>query len=65
LHWPPWLKPPILPLNNHRYAAGAIDLGDGRRLYVNRALGYLKRVRFNVRPEITVFTLTPRPARAA
>lgn len=62
---PPWGAPPILPVNNHRYAAGAIDLGDGRHLYVNRALGYLKRVRFNVRPEITVFTLTSQPARDA
>jgi hypothetical protein len=54
---PPFCTPPFLPVNNHRYHAGEIDLGDGRRLYVNRALGYLKRVRFNARPEITVFTL--------
>jgi hypothetical protein len=47
----------VLPVGNHCYHAGEIDLGDGRRLYVNRALGYLRRVRFNVRPEITVFTL--------
>ena len=26
-------------------------------LYINRALGYLRQVRFNVRPEVTVFTL--------
>ncbi|OAI45568.1 hypothetical protein AYO44_12765 [Planctomycetaceae bacterium SCGC AG-212-F19] len=56
---PPFLTPPILPINNHQYHAGEIDLGDGRRLYVNRALGYLRRVRFNVRPEITVFRLAP------
>jgi predicted MPP superfamily phosphohydrolase len=27
-------------------------------MYVNRALGHLARVRFNVRPEITSFRLT-------
>lgn len=62
---PPFLMPLILPVDNQQYHAGEIDLGDGRRLYVNRALGYLRRVRFNVRPEITVFRLTlaaePRP----
>ncbi len=51
------LLPPILPVNNRRYVAGEYDLGDGRRLYVNRGLGHLTRVRFNVRPEITLFTL--------
>jgi predicted MPP superfamily phosphohydrolase len=54
---PPFLNPPILPIHNHRFHAGAFDLGDGRHLYVNRALGYLRRVRFNARPEITVFRL--------
>ena len=28
-----------------------------RTLYINRALGYIEQVRFNVRPEITVFEL--------
>ena len=28
-----------------------------RQLYINRGLGHLLRVRFNVRPEVTVFTL--------
>lgn len=54
----PFLRPPCVPVENPRYVAGEIDLGDGRRLYVNRALGHLLRVRFNVRPEITVFHLT-------
>ncbi|MBN2473255.1 MAG: metallophosphoesterase [Pirellulales bacterium] len=58
---PPWLAPPRLPVRNKRYSAGEIDLYDGRRLYINRGLGYVRRVRFNARPEITVFTLT-RPA---
>lgn len=55
---PPFFNPPILPVANKRYTAGEIDLHDGRRLYINAGLGYLRRVRFNVRPEITVFTLT-------
>ena len=55
---PPFGSPPRLPVKNKRYAAGEIDLHDGRRLYVNRGLGYLRRVRFNVRPEITAFKLT-------
>ena len=59
---PPLLPPPFLPLENRRYVAGEYDLGDGRRLYVNRGLGYLHRVRFNCRPEITVFTLEPAAA---
>jgi len=54
---PPFLPPPILPIQNKRYAAGEVNLDDGRRLYVNRGLGHLIRVRFNVRPEITSFTL--------
>lgn len=54
---PPFLPPPILPVRNRRYTAGAIPLADGRTLYINRGLGYLHQVRFNARPEITVFTL--------
>jgi predicted MPP superfamily phosphohydrolase len=53
----PFLPPPRVPVRNRRYVAGEIDLGDGRRMYINRALGHLLRVRFNVRPEITVFRL--------
>ncbi|MGK0315142.1 MAG: putative MPP superfamily phosphohydrolase [Saprospiraceae bacterium] len=55
---PPFLTPPMLPVKNKEYSAGEIDLKDGRTLYINRALGHLWQVRFNVRPEITVFTLT-------
>ena len=47
---PPFLKPPILPVKNSKYASGKIDLEDGRTLYINRALGHLWQVRFNVRP---------------
>jgi len=53
----PLLGPPFLPIRNSRYAAGEVDLGDGRRLYVSRGVGYHWRVRFNVRPEITAHTL--------
>lgn len=55
---PPFLPPPILPVQNRRYTAGEFDLSGNRRLYINRGLGHLLRVRFNVRPEITVFRLT-------
>jgi predicted MPP superfamily phosphohydrolase len=54
---PPFLPPPLLPVVNRRYTSGEFDLGDGRMLYINRGLGHLWRVRFNVRPEITLFTL--------
>lgn len=53
----PFLTPPILPVKNKRYSEGVIDLMNGRMMYINRGLGYMHRVRFNVRPEITVFTL--------
>jgi len=53
----PFCSPPILPIKNRRYAAGEVQLPDGRRLYVNRGLGHLERIRFNVRPEVTAFTL--------
>lgn len=55
---PPFLRPPMLPVENRLYTAGEIDAGGGRRLYINRGLGYLIKARFNVRPEITLFTLT-------
>lgn len=54
---PPFLNPPMLPVENKKYTSGEIDLEDGRRLYINRALGNLWQVRFNVRPEITIFEL--------
>jgi predicted MPP superfamily phosphohydrolase len=54
---PPFLPPLILPVKNKRYSAGEISLGDGRQLYINRAVGHLIQVRCNVRPEITIFRL--------
>jgi len=52
----PFLGPPILPIKNRQYYAGMFEVGD-TTLYVNRGLGRLGRLRFNCRPEITVFTL--------
>ena len=54
---PPFLPPPLLPVLNPRYTAGEFPLADGRRMYISRGVGHLWHVRFNVRPEITVFTL--------
>lgn len=53
----PLFGPPILPVRHRQYVAGHFEV-NGRHLYVNRGLGWLERVRFNARPEITVFTLT-------
>lgn len=55
---PPFLPPPMLPVRNHRYTSGAFDLEGGRNLYISRGVGHLLRVRFNVRPEVTLFRLT-------
>jgi uncharacterized protein len=34
-----------------------IELDNNKMLYINRALGHLWQVRFNVRPEISIFEL--------
>lgn len=54
---PPFLNPPMLPVKNKKYTSGEIEFKDGRTLYINRAIGHLWQVRFNVRPEITIFEL--------
>ena len=54
---PPFLPPPLLPVNNRKYTSGLFELDDRRTLYINRALGHLWQVRFNCRPEISVFEL--------
>lgn len=54
---PPFLDPFILPIKNKKYTSGKIELDDGRTLYINRAIGHLRQIRFNVRPEITEFEL--------
>jgi len=53
----PFFQPPFVPVDNPRYTSGEFDVGEGRRIYINRGLGYHRRIRFNVRPEITAFTL--------
>lgn len=62
---PPFLPPPILPVRNERYTAGEFTVDDRRTLYINRGLGHLIQVRFNVRPEVTLFTLAQAPAAEA
>jgi len=59
----PLLGPPFLPIKNRQFCAGMFHVY-GKSLYVNRGLGRLGRIRFNCRPEITVFTLTRQPALA-
>jgi predicted MPP superfamily phosphohydrolase len=54
---PPFLSPPLLPVHNRRYTSGIFELSPGRSMYINRGLGHLLKVRFNARPEITVFRL--------
>lgn len=54
---PPFLRPPLLPCRNRRYTSGEFHLGNGRRMYISRGVGHLLQVRFNVRPEVTVFEL--------
>jgi hypothetical protein len=54
---PPFLPPPLLPVQNRRYTAGAFELSGGRQLYISRGVGHLIPVRFNVRPEVTIFEL--------
>lgn len=54
---PPFLPAPLLPVKNRRYTSGEFDLANNRRLYINRGIGNLHHVRFNARPEVTVFRL--------
>ena len=54
---PPFLPPPLLPVQNKRYTAGEFALAGGRRLYISRGVGHLTQVRFNVRPEVAIFRL--------
>ncbi len=56
---PPFLPPPLLPVRNKRYTCGEVAVEGGRRLYISRGVGHTLMVRFNVRPEVTVFTLQP------
>lgn len=53
----PFYGPPVQATKNEAYTEGKFDLGSGRKLYINRALGCSWPVRFGVRPEVTVFRL--------
>ena len=44
-------------VKNRRYTSGEFELAGERRMYVSRGVGHVLRVRFNVRPEVTVFQL--------
>jgi uncharacterized protein len=53
----PFIGPPVLPRYGEKYPSGLYDLGSMFQ-YTNRGLGTIPpRVRFNCRPEVTVFTL--------
>lgn len=54
---PPFLAAPVVPVQNKKYTSGKFHLSNGRTLYINRALGHLWQIRFNARPEITIFEL--------
>lgn len=54
---PPFLPPPLLPVQNRRYTSGEFALSGNRRMYINRGVGHITRVRFNARPEVTLFKL--------
>jgi len=54
---PPFLPAPLLPVRNKRYTSGEFAVSGNRRLYISRGVGHLLQVRFNARPEVTVFTL--------
>jgi uncharacterized protein len=55
---PPFLPPPVLPVRNRRYTAGEFQLSGNRQLYISRGLGHTMPIRFNVRPEVTLFELS-------
>ncbi|MCC6421760.1 MAG: metallophosphoesterase [Gemmataceae bacterium] len=57
----PGLGPLALGPKGRRYAAGMYRCGD-THLYVNKGVGFGLRLRYNVRPEVAVFTLRPAPA---
>jgi len=52
----PLLGPPILPVRDRDRYEGLHGVG-GAWLYINRGLGWLWKVRFACRPEITILTL--------
>ena len=59
----PFLKPFFLPLLGQKYYAGLYRV-ENMILYTNRGIGAtILPLRFNARPEITVFTLVAQEAK--
>jgi predicted MPP superfamily phosphohydrolase len=57
----PLVGPPLLPPLGRRYPSGRYQVG-GMVQYTNRGIGMVRPyVRFNCRPEMTIFTLLPAP----
>jgi len=54
----PFVGPPRLPVRRRDLAAGLCRLGD-TSVYVNRGVGWLRRIRFGVRPEVSLLRLRP------
>ncbi|NJL96019.1 MAG: metallophosphoesterase, partial [Anaerolineae bacterium] len=55
----PGLGALFLPRGSRRYVQGLYQVG-GMLLYVNRGVGMVRlKLRFNCRPEVTLFTLHP------
>jgi hypothetical protein len=54
----PLVGAPLLPVDHRELDAGHFRVGR-QSIYVNRGLGYIRKVRFGCRPEITEFALTP------
>lgn len=52
----PFYGAPYLPMRNKSLVYGLYEFGR-TRLYVNPGIGFLARLRFNARPEITLMTL--------
>jgi uncharacterized protein len=57
----PFIGPPRLPVIDRNRYRGLHHVG-GSWLYINRGLGWLIKVRFLCRPEISLLTLRPAPA---
>jgi predicted MPP superfamily phosphohydrolase len=56
---PPFLPAPLLPVKNRRYTQGVVGLRPGLSMYISAGVGHLRRARFNMRPEVPIFTLRP------
>jgi predicted MPP superfamily phosphohydrolase len=53
----PWIGPIVLPMYGRKYPIGLHQIED-MLLYTNRGLGTARpQIRFNCRPEVTIFTL--------